>query len=298
MDTDDKEMFESAIAEAPAEVETQAETPVVETAANDEPVRDEQGRFAPKEAKAEPAKEAPATPAAPVAGKDTDAQVPSWRLREVNEAREAAERRAQDLDGRLQTYERQMAELRQQSQPKPEPVDFFTDPNAALKQQLSPFEQQIQSMQSEFNLRASRAEAIAEHGKASVLEMEQAVEKAMRERHPEMATLAVQLRQSKDPVGDAMNWYRRDKLLKETGGDLSTYRTKLQDDLLKDPAFLAKAIEAVKAQGGQSSTQTQPNNLVQLPPSLSRATAAASPHDDAGNASDASLFAHAISKSR
>lgn len=290
----DKELFESSISETPEVVETPVESPVVEAAVDDGPVRDEQGRFAPKEAKAEPVAETLVAPIAAPAAKEPEAQVPSWRLREVTEEREAAVRRANDLETRTQAFEREMAEMRKQLQPKPEPVDFFTDPNAAFKQQLSPFEQQIQSMEQKFLMRASRAEAKSDYGKDAVEEMEKAIETAFQERHPGMTALSVQMRNSDHPVGVAMDWYRREKLLKETGGDITQYRTKLQDDLLKDPAFLAKAIEAVKLQAsGQSSTQTQPTNLVQLPPSINRATSAASPHEEAGNMSNESLYAHA-----
>lgn len=290
---DDKELFSAATSDDAAEVNTQVEAPVVE-AKDDGPVRDEQGRFAPKEEKQpDPVADKSAVTVEQTTAQ-TEANVPSWRLREVNEAKEAAERRAQDFEARTRAYERQLADLQKQQQPKAEAVDFFTDPNAAFQQRLDPIEAQRQADRQSLILRVSRAEAVSEYGKPVVSEMEKAIEEEMRAGNPELPALSARMRSSDDPIGVAMNWYRNNKLMKETGGDLNSYRQKLQDELLKSPEFLTKAIEAVKAQaGGQGSTPNKSNSIVQLPPSLSRATSAASPHEDTGDMSDRGLFAYA-----
>lgn len=287
----DKELFESAISDTPSE--KVAEAPVeqpVEQASDEGRVRDEKGRFAPKEAKPETVVEQQPEPAqaqAPVA--DKEAHVPSWRLREVNEAREAAERRAAQ-------FESEMAQLRrllqEQQKPKEEPVDFFQDPQAALKQHISPIESQFQTLAQNLTLRASKAEAIAVHGREKVAEMEAAIGKAMQERHPDIGILRTQMQNSDDPVGVAMQWHQRESLIRETGGDIAAFKSKMSEELLKDPAFLAKAIEAVKGQAAVP--QGKATNTVQLPPSLNRAGSAASPHDDPGDLSDRSLYAQAI----
>lgn len=298
-DLNDKELFDNAIADTPAEAATVTETPATgpeavqtETAASI--ARDDKGRFAPKE-QAAPAEAVQPTDTTS-AQQDTAAHVPSWRLREVNEAREAAERRAQETEARARDFERQLEDMRRQfmaQQPKAEPVDFFADPDAALKNRLDPFEQRVQAIERNANLRASRAENIAIHGRDTVTEMEKAVEQAMRSGHPELPALRMQMLQSEDPVGVAMQWYQRDKLLKETGGDLSSYKSKMLDDALKDPAFLAKALEAAKQQASGQVPGSKPNNVVQIPPSISRATAAASPHEENGDLSDRSLYSFA-----
>lgn len=299
-DLNDKELFDNAIADQPVETEVVADAPAAEpeavqteTAASI--ARDDKGRFAPKE-QAAPAETVQAATDTTSAQQDTAAHVPSWRLREVNEAREAAERRAQETEARARAYERELEEMRRQfmaQQPKAEPVDFFADPDAALKNRLDPFEQRVQAIERNANLRASRAENIAIHGRDTVTEMEKAVEQAMRSGHPELPALRMQMLQSEDPVGVAMQWYQRDKLLKETGGDLSSYKNKMLDEALKDPAFLAKAIEAAKQQASGQVPGSKPNNVVQIPPSISRATAAASPHEENGDLSDRSLYSYA-----
>jgi hypothetical protein len=287
MDLNDKELFESAISDAPiAEPAAPVEQPAEVT---DGPVRDDRGRFASKEAPAE----APAALTAPEpapAAKD-EAHVPSWRLREVNDAREAAERRAQEAETQRVAFERQLADLQrqlQQATQKPqEPKDWYADPDGAIQDRLSPIEQRIAAAEQRAILRASRAEQVAEHGRTAIDEMEKAVGEAMRSGHPDMQALSMQMRNSDDPVGVAMQWYQRDKLVRETGGDVTAYRNKLSEDLLKDPAFLAKAVEAIRAQSGQPGS---PAPVVQLPPSINRATSSASPHEEVGTMADADLY--------
>lgn len=278
----DKELFESAINDAPiAEAEPEGQP------------RDENGRFA---SKAEPEAEQPAVeqPVVEQQTKPEEAHVPSWRLREVNEAREAAERRAQEAYDRAVQFERQLFELQkrlQDQQQKPqEQANWFENPDAAIAQHLSPVEQRIAAAEQRAVLRASRAEQIAIHGRQAVDEMEKAIGDAMRSGHPDIPMLRLQMQNSDDPVGVGMQWFQREKLTRETGGNIEAYREKLAADLLKDPTFLAKAVEAVKAQAGQP---TRPNTVVQLPPSINRATSAASPHDDVGDLSSESLYAFA-----
>lgn len=299
---DSREMFESAI--APEPVVTEPEQPKAD------PVTDatgrlhgEDGKFVPKQAKeadAAPIQQSPVeTQPSEPAQADDDAKVPSWRLRELREQREAVEGRERELQARLQAQERQVEDFRRQlaelTKPKPqEPVNFFDDPQAAVKQQLTPFETQFQELQRNLTLRASRAEAIADYGKPEVAEMEKAIGKAMQEHHPDMAALKAQMVNSDHPVDVAMNWFRKDKLLKETGGDITAYKTKLTDELLKDPAFLAKAMEAARVQAGGSPTKT----AVQLPPSLSKQTGASLPGGDDNDMSEAALFRHAMGSPR
>lgn len=276
----DQELFESAVSDAPVEI-TEAPAEVVQ--ANDGPARDEQGRFAAREPEQQAA---PAVPPVAEPVKD-EAHVPSWRLREVNEAKEAAERRAQEAADRAAQFERQLAEFQKQQAKPQEPVDPWSDLPGHIQQTLSPYDQRIQQLQSDTMFKMSRLSAMVEHGKEPVLEMEKYIQS--KQGDPQLRLLAVQMQNSDDPVGVAMQWYQRDKLLSETGGDLSSYKNKLLEDALKDPAFLAKAVEMVRSQGSQPKT----NSIVQLPPSINRATSAASPHEDVGDLSDRSLYAHA-----
>lgn len=289
----DKEMFQNAMAEEPK----QEEQP--------ERARDDKGRFvaaareeAPPEAKPPETPQAQTQEAAPTeqpeAQKDEAANVPSWRLREVREAREAAERKAQEAEQRAWQVEQQFRQLSEQlqklQQPKQEPVDFFADPDRAINQHLTPIEQKLERFMQDMTLRQSRTAAIAQHGADKVAEMESAIDGLIAKRHPDMASLAAQMRASDDPAGVAMNWYQRHKLVEQTGGDIESFKAKLLEDAMKDPKFQAKVIELAR---GAPAAQT--GTVVQLPPSLSRVpTAGASHSADDNDASDAALFKHAM----
>jgi hypothetical protein len=286
---DDKGMLSELMADEPAAEqprEQQAEPERVEQP------RDEHGRFAPKveePEKPEPVAEVKPEPEQP---KDEDGKVPSWRLRELREAREAAERRAEEVGRREYALQQQLQALQRQVQqlttPKPEPVDFFQNPDGALEQRLSPIEARFAQLESTMRLNTSRALAVATHGTKAVSEMEAAVEKASREGHPEMPLLAAQMRASDDPVGVAMQWHKRSRMMEVTGGDPDAYRQRVLDEAMKDPAFQAKVLEAARSQA----PTTRPN--IQLPPSLSKIGNAPDRDVDDSDMSDAGIFRSAM----
>lgn len=285
---DSSDLFQSAVLDEP--IAHEAPEPVAE--AEDTQPRDDHGRFAPK-VEAEPVK-AETTQAPPVAadhGKD-EANVPSWRLREIAEERRQAITRAEQAEREAAQFRADMEALRQQlakqNAPQPEPVDIFADPNAWAQQQLSPFEQRMQQMQATLTLRASRAENVAIHGRDAVKAAEDAIDEAVRNRDPEIPGLQAKLRASDDPVGVAIEWHKSRSVLKETGGDLNAYREKALEDALNDPAFLAKAMERAKA------GQQTPTSTIKLPPSLNRVASAQVAGDDDGDGSDGALFRHAM----
>jgi hypothetical protein len=281
----DKELFESAIADTPAEeTVTQEQTPEPESdAARQERERDERGRFVAK------AEETPAEPvaaqqeAAPQA-QPNEAHVPSWRLREVNEAKEAAERRARELEDRYHAIERQFAEMKQSQQKPQEPVDWFTDPNAAIRQNLDPVRQDFQMALASQRNQFSEMLARQSVGDAKIEEVKKWVSSRMND-----PVLSARVEQSPHPWGELIRSYDEQKTLSEIGGDINSFRQKVLDDAMKDPAFQAKVVEMVR--GG---SQAKPNTVVQLPPSLNKAAAASSPYEDEGDMSDRSLFANAM----
>jgi hypothetical protein len=296
MEVSDSELFKAAMDNEP-----QQEAVEREPEPREQP-RDESGRFAAKTEPEPEAQEAQPEPAQqPPTDDDKSGQVPSWRLREVREAREAAERRADQAE-RERAVERQQfmalqREIEQLRRPKAEPVDFFQNPDEAFQQRVTPLQERQAAFESQLQFRMSRTMAIAEHGIAAVKEMEEAVKKANREGHPELPSLSAQMNASDDPVSVAMNWHKRSKLLDETGGDLAGYRQKTIEEALNDPAFLAKAVERARAQA--QGNQSRPS--VQLPPSLNKATGSAATtngQQDAADMSDAGLFRHAMGNRR
>lgn len=291
LDVSDKELFQSAIEEVPKETTAEpieAEQP-----------RDEQGRFAPKAKEAEAAPiQQPVTEQPTEPKTDEGGQVPSWRLREVREARETAERRAQEAErqsyavqAQLQAMQREMAQLRQ---PKQEPVDFFADPDAALKQRIDPLTSQFQTIVQDMQRELSETKAIARYGAEAYAAMETELQAAMVAGEPEVHQLRAQALSSRDPAAVAMQWYQQRKVMKEVGNDPTKYKQRILDEAAKDPAFQAKVMEAARSQASTS----RPN--VQLPPSLNRAPGSGVGHAtlDEGDMSDAALFRHAITAPR
>jgi hypothetical protein len=290
---DDQGMLSDLMSDEPETVVEQVEQPA-EPEKVEQP-RDEHGRFAAKTE--EPEKPEPVVdakePIEQPEPKEDGGQVPSWRLRELREAREAAERRAEEASRQAYAQQQQLAALQRQlaelQQPKPEPVDFFQNPDGAIEQRLSPLEARYAQLETTLRLNTSRAIAIATHGAKAVSEMEQAVEKASREGHPEINLLAAQMRASDDPVNVAMQWHKRSRMMEVTGGDPDAYRQRVLDEAMKDPAFQAKVLEAAR---GQVQPNSRPN--IQLPPSLSKVPGSAPDHSDDADMSDAGLFKHAM----
>lgn len=105
----DADMFRSAMADEPP-AEPQAE-PKVDANGR---AHDERGRFAPKEADAAPIQQQEQKPEPQQAPDKDEAQVPSWRLRELREQREAAETRARESELRSRQTEERLAQLQRQ----------------------------------------------------------------------------------------------------------------------------------------------------------------------------------------
>jgi hypothetical protein len=290
-------MLSSIMADEKPEV-TEVAQPEPQPERTDERQRDESGRFVAKQPEPEKAAEpATATPEAPPEQKD-DAHVPSWRLREVREAREAAEKRAEEASRQSYAYQQQIAEMQRRleamEKPKAEPVDFFQDPDAAMNQRLAPVQSEIQQFKNELRLEMSRELAIVQHGPQLVSEVEASIAKAMQSGDPGIAALRVRMQNSTNPVGVAIKWHQEAKLLETTGGDLNTYRLKVLEEAKKDPKFQAEVLEAARTQAaGRPSS-------IQIPPSLNKATGSGVSSDDvdATDMSDRSLFKHAMSSTR
>lgn len=282
---DDKELWNAATEAEPAQAETvEQEQPEV-----GQP-RDEHGRFATKaqEPEQEPVGQAPVAQEP----EPKEQGIPSWRLKEEAEARRAAEARLEEFNRREWQREQELAQLRQQLQQATQPqeqVDPYADLPGAIKQATSPFEGRLSSFESKMVLRASRAEAVVEHGREAVSEMETAIQKAMQSGDPEMQLLSMQMRASDHPVGLAMKWHQNHKLVTQTGGDIESYKAKL----LEDPEFLNRALEAARLKAGN---QQKPSSVVSLPPSLNKAAASMPVGNEDNDMSDGSLWRFATAR--
>jgi len=287
MESTDQEIFDQAIGEQTQNVpETPTEAPTTE--AKEGRVRDDKGRFV-SAATDEPERvesvEAPQPEAEKPALKDEDgARVPSWRLAEEAERRRTAEQALNELRNEFRMMQMQMQHPPQQQAPQEAP-DIFADPTGFVQNLQGNFEQRFNQLRLENSLRFAH-QAHGEKFQQAYNEFTNHVAQT-RDQATYQRVMA-----SHDPGEALVQWYKDQSLQKELGGsDLNTFLEKQKQEWMKDPSFQAKVIEAFKA----TQNQAQPSNLTNLPPSLSRATASRSAHDDSVS-SGADMYSYATAK--
>lgn len=263
----DEELFNEAISEEAADTPAVAET--------DQPVRDEAGRFAKKE-EPETAQVVAETQVKPVVD-DNAPMVPSWRVRELREERDAAAERLKALESERAQWQRQQQPQPQVQQPekaaKPDPL---LDPEGYAKSVRDEIREEILSERREESLQRA-AETHPEEFKEAYAAATKAVDPALKAR----------MQQSRDPGKTLLEWHRENKVKAEVGTDPNAWLEKKLEERLNDPAFLQKALERSKG----ASQQADGRPRVELPPSLngaSRSNASLKPSND--DLSDEDLF--------
>lgn len=232
--------------------------------------------------------------AAEVAASETQAErpavddsaplVPSWRLREINEEKRTLADRLAALEAEKATWQRQP-----QVQPPPPPAaaekaarpDPLLDPEGYAKAVRDELREEMLSERREESLQRA-AEANPEEFKAAYAAAQQQVDPALKAR----------MQASRDPGKTLLDWHRENKVKAEVGSDPNAWLEKKLEERLKDPAFLAKAVELARG-SAQPQNNGRPN--VDLPPSLSGASRSASSlSSTVGNdLSDEGLWEHA-----
>jgi hypothetical protein len=292
MSATDQEIFDQAIGEQTQNVpETPVEAP---TEAKAERARDDFGRFksaVPDVTSQEEVREATPPPVEDVAVAQApvekeDARVPSWRLKEESDRRREAEQHLQELRNEFQQM--RMAMMQQQQRPEPSQapeVDIFADPQGFVQQLQGNFDQRLRTLQLENSLRFAHYA----HGEKFNEAYGAFTDHVSRTR--DQATYQ-RVMSASDPGEALVGWFKDQQLQKELGGsDLKTFMEKQREEWLKDPAVQAKVIEAFKA----TQQASQPSQLTNIPPSLSKATSSAPAHDTGGNSGD-DIYAFATGK--
>jgi hypothetical protein len=267
-EADEQEIYDSTLEQTENAPEKPANADMPAQASRD---RDEKGRF--KSADSEETSQEVQEPEPqleaekPTPEPEHEAKVPSWRLAEEAERRRNAEQALQDIRNELRQMQMQRQQP-QQPQPQPEPVDIFADPQGFVQNLQGTFENRLRAVQMENSLRFARYANPDLFDKAYQTFIEQA---------PGDTASYQRVIQSGDPGETLVQWFKEKELHRELGGtDLKSFLDKQREEWLKDPAVQAKVIEAFKA-----TQQAQPTNkLTNLPPSLSKATAASSAHED------------------
>jgi hypothetical protein len=287
----DADVFNEAIADAP-KVETEApEKEQTEEAKAEDRVRDEKGRFVAKDKDEEPGDESPPVAEAaleeapPEPVKEKPDHIPSWRLKEEADARREAMQRAEAAERTAQQFQAQLAQLQQQLQalqPQPEPIDIFANPEAYTARVEQTMEQRLKAMEGNFSLRLAHYKHGELFGEAwqEMTSRTQSGDDSMRQ----------QVLASNDPGETLVTLYQREKVVKEVGPDPIAYKSKILEEALKDPQFLAKAMQTARQTAGAQPT----NNKIDLPPSLNKVASAHSGDD--GDDSDSSVFNYAIGR--
>jgi hypothetical protein len=280
----DADVFNEAIAVEP-KVEAEAPEKEQTEEAKAERERDEKGRFVAKEADEVAGDEpAPVTEAAveeappePVKEKQ-DNRIPLTELLNEREKRQNAERERQAVQQQLWQLQQQ---LQAQQQPA-EPIDIFANPEAYTAQVQQTMEQRLKAMEGNFSLRLAHYKHGELFGEAwqEMTSRTQSGDDSMRQ----------QVLASNDPGETLVTLYQREKVVKEVGPDPIAYKSKILEEALKDPQFLAKAMQTARQTAGAQPT----NNKIDLPPSLNKVASAHSGED--GDDSDSSVFNYAIGR--
>lgn len=242
---------------------------VADEVADDGQPRDEQGRFASRSKDAEPGAEEPPQQPEQHQEKTGDGMVPSWRLREIREAREAAQREAERerqersrVEAELNAARFQMQQWQQrQAQPPQEIPDPLADPTGYDRHVSFVLDNKLKEMEANFSFRLAHVQ----HGDT----FEKAYSDLLSRVQRGDIGLRNQILSSGDPGASLVSWYKREQTIARVGDDPEAYRSKVLEDALNDEAFLAKVVEKIKGKPAQGSNS---RNITKLPPSLNRAT--------------------------
>jgi hypothetical protein len=208
------------------------------------------------------------------------AQVPSWRLAEEAQKRRTAETQNAELTQALRQIQMQMAQLQESQQQRQEPaIDPVADPEAYTQKMQAALQREIESIRLESNLQIAQFK----HGDV----FNAAYDAFVNNSYSGDTPTYLRVMRSPNPGEALVKWYQERETLSQIGTDPQAWLQAELDKRMADPAFQAEVIKRVQA--GTPSTQSQ----VQLPPSLSRATAAAPAVGAPDDASDAGIWAYA-----
>jgi hypothetical protein len=295
----DNEILQEAFAdEPPPAEEPEGEEPEA-PAEGDGPLRNERGQFTARTPAREPGEQQPEGEQ-PEGQERGENDVPRWRLREIAEARRSAEAERETLRAELirtQTWLHQFEQgqqrgQQQQPQQQPQAPDPLIDPTGYAQSIQGNIGSQMREMQLNFDLQLTHMR----HGEV----FEKAYE-ALLGTGPRDGGATIRQLVAANPTGAGqriVDWYRQGELMRETKGDLAGFKAKLESELLANPEFLKKAMDAARqhANGGTAPNGggRAPNTITRFPPSLARQTGNAPVIEDDGDDSDRAAFDYAF----
>lgn len=283
----DQELFNDALVTTEPEKETPKENvdqPLLEQAAT---LRDEQGRFAPKQ-EAEPKAEEPEQPPQQTERKEP----PEFRFREVSEAKRLAEEKAAALEAQnrqlvamLQQNRGQPAAMPQQDEP--DPIDaLLTNPEAFLRQREE---------QSQMNIGVAMTD-MQPNGRESRIAAHEALMSLQASNPAAYHTAALSIMNA-PPLMRAQSlieWHKSHQAQQRVGNDPDAFFSRTLEERLSDPAFAAQLVEKLTGQVRQQPQNGNGRPAIDIPPSLSRVTTAAPATGTLGDMTDQSIFENAL----
>lgn len=195
------------------------------------------------------------TPAEKPAVDDNAPLVPSWRLREINEEKRTLVEKLAAAEARLAQQPAPKVETPQAAEKSARP-DPLLDPDgyaAAIRQELR-----------EEALNERREESLIRARESNQQEFDEAYAAARQAVDP---ALKARMQSSRDPGKTLLEWHREVKVKAEVGTDPNAWLEKKMEERLKDPAFLAKAVELARGSAQPQSSNGRPR--IELPPSMS-----------------------------
>lgn len=274
----DADVFKEAVSDAPkAEAEEKKEAEAEDRA------RDEKGRFVAKDKSEDAVDETPPATEAAVEEAPLETpkkekhenRIPLTELLNEREKRQNAERERAAYEQQLWQLQQQVQQLQQKPQ---EPIDIFADPQAYTQSIETTMADRLRALEANFSLRLANYKYGDTFTEAFQAVMQRPLSDPMRQ----------QVINSSDPGETLVQMYQREQTFKEVGNDPAAYKSKVLEDALKDPQFLAKALQAARQTAGAQPT----NNKIDLPPSLNK-VASAHIGDENSDNSDSSIFAYA-----
>jgi len=237
----------------------------------------------PQEAQAEPVQEQEIAPEQAAEEKKSveDEQVPSWRLRELNEDRRRVQAENEQMRVQLARFQamQEQAERAKAPPPKLDPLLNTPEWEAALEQK---YEHRLAMAMLNQNLAFNRKIYGAD-------KFDKAYQAIYQQAQSGNTAPRDQALRSYDPGEAIMNWF--------DSWDPETVKSRVKEELLADPEFIAQ----VRGQAPRSAPQAgqqPPRTVVRLPPSLAKVTgSSATSNEDIRtqtDGSEAALFEYAL----
>jgi hypothetical protein len=282
----DNDIFDSIVSGTPASEQQQEPAP--------QP-RDDSGRFATQQVDKPAVIEAPVAEAQPVAEQaaPSGGNVPVGAVQAEREKRQAAQQEAEALRREVAELRGMVTATRQpapQPQPEQQPLSIFEDPDAFLKSQLSPVQQQMQETR-ELIL---EMQATQIHGAEAMAAAKEAAKALFGT--PEGQSLASKPGNLFDNL---VKWHKQQQAFAKVGDDPDAWLNSEIERRLADPAEQAKILERIRAGATPSQASGgRPTPVTNLPPSLSRLPAGGNAPAGQSDQSDGALFSSVTSGRR